>query len=213
MAGNHRFMKFIVAIGLAAATFAAAEPSARPQQPAGGAGGHAPMLGMMRSRLDLRENWFLQGSSKVSVPAEVLSTSQFSPDHWYKTTVPSTVLAAQIANGEFKDLYFGDNLRKLPGIVQPPAADPYAASWWYRTEFKLPQDFRGRKVWLHFNGINAKGNVWLNGKKLADAHDFAGAHRIFEFEATSLLDWEGSNVLAVEAFEPTDNDFSINLVD
>src|ERR1035437_8782122 len=99
MAGNHRFMKFIVAIGLAAATFAAAEPSARPQQPAGGAGGHAPMLGMMRSRLDLRENWFLQGSSKVSVPAEVLSTSQFSPDHWYKTTVPSTVMALENAVG------------------------------------------------------------------------------------------------------------------
>jgi len=208
-----------IAIGLsacwlAATAFASKDPTIAPPPQRMERVESASRLAMpIESRLDLRENWFLQSSSKIGVSAEALSSSQFSPDHWYKATVPSTVLAARIANGEFKDLYFGDNLRKLPGLGQPPTADPYAVSWWYRTEFKLPPDFRGRKVWLHFNGINAKGNIWLNGKKLADAHEFAGAHRIFELEATSLLDSEGSNVLAVESFEPTDDDFSINLVD
>ncbi len=90
-------------------------------------------------------------------------------DHWYKTAVPSTVLAAQVANGEFKDIYFADNIRKLPGMDDPfgelfsnmdmASGSPYACSWWYRTEFQLPQDFHGRKLWLHFNGINYKANV------------------------------------------------------
>lgn len=78
-----------------------------------------PGLAQTRNRMDLRNNWLLQSSCKANTPAEVLSTAQFSPDQWYKTTVPSTVLAAQVANGEFKDIYFGDNLRKLPGMGYP----------------------------------------------------------------------------------------------
>jgi exo-1,4-beta-D-glucosaminidase len=179
--------------------------------------------GQTRNRVDLRENWFLQSSRRVGAPAEVLSTSQFSPDHWYKTTVPSTVLAAQVADGEFKDIYFGDNLRKLPGMDYPvgelfanqdiPSGSPYACSWWYRTEFQLPQDFRGRRVWLHFNGINYKANIWLNGRKLAGASDVAGAYRIYEFDATPLIDQDRTNVLAVEVFAPGAKDLGINFVD
>ena len=126
--------------------------------------------GETQNRMNLRENWLLQSSCKVNQPGEILSTTQFSPDHWYKTAVPSTVLAAQVANGEFKDIEFGKNLRKLPGMDYPigqmysnldmPSESPYACSWWYRTEFQLPQDFRGRKVWLHFNGINYRAN-WM----------------------------------------------------
>lgn len=114
----------------------------------------APLQAEPGNRMNLRENWFVQSSCKITAPAEVVSSAQFSPDHWYKTTVPSTVLAAQVANGEFKDIYFADNIRKLPGMDYPfgelfsnidmASGSPYACSWWYRTEFQLPQNFRGR---------------------------------------------------------------------
>ena len=94
-----------------------------------------------------------------------------------------------------------------------PSWSPYACSWWYRTEFQLPQDFRGRRVWLHFNGINYKANIWLNGRRLAAASDVAGAYRTYEFDATPLLDEERTNVLAVEVFAPGAKDFGINFVD
>jgi len=176
-----------------------------------------------KGRMDLRENWLLQNSCKVNEPGEVLSTPQFTPAQWYKATIPSTVLAAQVANGEFRDIYFGKNLRRLPGMAYPigqlysnlPIASesPYACSWWFRTEFRLPPDFRGRKVWLHLDGINYKANVWLNGKKLADAKDISGAYRIFELDATALIDQDRTNVLAVEVFAPGDKDLGINFVD
>ena len=182
-----------------------------------------PGHGQTSNKVDLRENWFLQSSCKVGAPAEVLSTAQYSPDHWYKTTVPSTVVAAQVANGEFHDIYFGKDLRKLPGMDYPigqmysnlemPSTSPYACSWWYRTEFKLPQDFKGRRVWLHFNGINYRANVWLNGKKLADAKDVAGAYRIFELDSTPLIDQDQTNVLAVEVFVAGAKDLGITFVD
>lgn len=168
------------------------------------------------SRLDLRDNWLLQSSRKISQPPEVLSSPRFSPDDWRRTTVPSTVLASQVAGGEFKNIFYGDNLSRLPGMNSTPGgkgANPYAAPWWYRTEFRLPREFKGRNLWLHFNGINAKANVWMNGRKLGDACDVAGAFRIFELDATSAASPDGINVLAVEVFPPTDDDFGINLVD
>jgi exo-1,4-beta-D-glucosaminidase len=175
------------------------------------------------SRADLKENWLLQSSCKVSQPGEVLSTSQFTPDQWYKATVPSTVLAAQVADGEFHDIFYSDNLRKLPGMgyqigqvysdLPVPASSPYACSWWYRTEFQVPQDLKGKQVWLHFDGINTRANVWLNGKKLADAKEMAGAYRLYELDATAALLQDQANVLAVEVFAPTDKDFGITFVD
>lgn len=180
-----------------------------------------PGYGQTGNQVDLRENWYLQSSCKVGTSPEILSTSQYTPDHWYKTIVPSTVLAAQVANGEFKDLYVADNLHKLLSRENPAGPDqgiqsnsnPYACSWWYRTEFHLPQNFKGRKVWLHFNGINNRANIWLNGRKLANANDVAGAYRIYEFDATPLIDQNRTNVLAVEVFAPGPKDFGINFVD
>ena len=84
-------------------------------------------FGFVRLRARARQGieWICEriGSCRVRAklvhPLKSCPAAQFSPDHWYKTTVPSTVLAAQVADGEFKDIYFGDNLRKLPGMDYP----------------------------------------------------------------------------------------------
>jgi len=168
----------------------------------------APVRAAANQQLDLRENWALQSSCKAGALGEVVSTAQFKPEHWYKATIPSTVMAAQVANGEFKDLFYSDNLRKLS-----PAGDPYGCSWWYRTEFRLPASFAGKQTWLHLNGVNTRANVWLNGHLLAGARDIAGSYRLFELDATPLLTPGGVNVLAIEVFAPSDKDFAINFVD
>ena len=182
-----------------------------------------PTAAMTPARLELRQGWALQSSCKVPQGGEVLSTVKFKPRGWYAVTVPSTVLAAQVASGEFEEPYFGENLRRIPGTSYPigrnfaelPMAkeSPYACSWWYRTEFRLPQEYLGRVVWLHFDGINYRANIWLNGRKLADAKNVAGAYRMYEFDATPLLLPNEINVLAVETFAQTENDLGINFVD
>lgn len=176
-----------------------------------------------QAHLNLHTGWFLQSSCKVNQPGELLSTDAFKPNGWYATSVPSTVLAAQVAAGEFKDLYFGENLGKLPGMDYPrgknfselamPKNSPYACSWWYRTEFRVPIDYKGRTIWLHFDGINNRANVWLNGHNVADANDVAGAYRIYEFNVTEFARAGENNILAVETFAQTDKDLGINFVD
>jgi len=175
------------------------------------------------SKLPLHEGWKLQSSRKVSGTGEAISSQGYSTGGWYTITVPTTVVAAQVASGEFKDPYFGMNLRQLPGMTYPIGLNsfsnlpmekdsPYAVSWWYREEFQLPAEYAGRTVWLNFQGINYRANIWLNGRKLADSREVAGAYRTYEFDASTIVK-SGTNVLAVEVFAPTEKELGINWVD
>jgi len=58
-----------------------------------------------------------------------------------------------------------------------PADSPFAVPWWYRTEFEVPPDLTGRHLWLNFDGINYRANIWLNGHRVARADETAGAYR------------------------------------
>ncbi|HWA95333.1 MAG TPA: beta galactosidase jelly roll domain-containing protein [Terracidiphilus sp.] len=172
----------------------------------------------------LRDGWQLQSGCKATESGEQISTAAYTANNWLKTTVPSTVLAAQVRDGAEPDPYYGDNLRKLPGMGYPighnfanlpmPADSPYACGWWYRTVFTAPAatEHDGR-FWLHFGGINYRGEIWLNGHKIADRTQIAGAYRTYDLDVTNAIHPGGENVLAVETFAPTEKDLGINWVD
>ena len=94
-----------------------------------------------------------------------------------------------------------------------PADSPYRCSYWFRTEFTTPPALAGKTAWLHFLGINYRANVWLNGKKIADRTEVAGAYRSYEFRINGLLKESGKNALAVEVFAPEKNDLGLTWVD
>jgi exo-1,4-beta-D-glucosaminidase len=175
------------------------------------------------SETPLREGWTLQSACKLQADGATISTSQFKPQDWYTATVPSTVLAAQVAAGEFKQPYFGLNLRKIPGATYPigenfsnlpmPEDSPYHCGWWYRKTFTIPATERGKTLWLRFGGINYRANLWVNGRQVADDKQIAGAYRTYEFDVTRDLIPGKENVIAVETFAPTETDLGINWVD
>jgi len=172
----------------------------------------------------LREGWQLQSACKIQAAGDKIAADGFQTDGWLKTAVPSTVLASQAAAGVFPDPYYGMNLRQIPGTTYkigavfaniPMAQDsPYRCGWWYRTEFAVPATaHQGERQWLHFGGINYRGDVWLNGQKVADTTKVAGAYRTYDFDVTDLVKPGKKNVLAVETFAPTEKDLGINWVD
>ena len=175
------------------------------------------------AKLFLHSDWTLQSSCQINATPEQISTTGFNTAGWHSTTVPSTVVAALVADKTYPDPYYARNLRDIPGTEYPigknfsllpmPQDSPFRCSWWYRTEFKLPENFAGRKVWLHFGGINNRANIWLNGHKIADAKDVAGAYRTYEYEISAQLTPGQSNSLAVETFAQTEKDLGINWVD
>lgn len=177
----------------------------------------------LRQTQKLEKGWSIQSSCKVDTKdGAQISTPAFKTTGWIPATVPTTVLAAQVKAGIFKDPYFGMNLRQIPGETFPigmvftrkdmPEDSPYACSWWYRTEFTIPAGEKGRHVNLHFNGITYRANIWLNGKQIADKDHVAGTFRHYEFPVDAQIK-PGANVLAVEVFAPQGTDLGYNFVD
>jgi exo-1,4-beta-D-glucosaminidase len=172
----------------------------------------------------LHDGWRMQSACKLEAAGETIAAAGFSTDGWLKTAVPSTVLAAQAAAGAVPDPYYGSNLRQLPGVDYPighifsnlpmPQESPYRCGWWYRSEFTAPAASEHQeRFWLHFGGINYRAEIWLNGHKVADKSQVAGAYRTYDFDVTEYLKAGKANVLAVETFAPTEKDLGINWVD
>src|SRR5271155_2053547 len=65
--------------------------------------GHAANVGTETQPLALREGWRLQSGCKIQAQGEAISSIGFEDKGWYAASVPATVLAAQVAAGEFKD--------------------------------------------------------------------------------------------------------------
>ena len=172
--------------------------------------------------LPLRAGWTLQSSAKVTASGEAISGASFHASDWLRADVPTTVVAAQVKSGRLPDPFYAMNLRQYPGLSYPigdnfsnlpmPPDSPYAVSWWYRNEFTLPNTYAGKTVWLNFRGINYRANVFLNGKQIANSSDVAGAWRTYEFNVTSAVK-QGTNVLAVQVWAPTENSLAITFVD
>ncbi len=168
-------------------------------------------------------DWKLQSSCQLTGKGDVISTAKFVPQGWHPVAVPSTVVAALVADKTYPDPFYGKNLRSIPGTTYPPQKlfsrlpmpddSPFKCSWWYRTEFRAPHDYQGKAVALHFGGINYRANIWLNGRQLANSSDVAGAYRTYEFDISRHLNADEPNVLAVEVFAPTEKDLAINWVD
>src|SRR6202012_2155412 len=72
---------------------------------------------------------------------------------------------------------------------------------------------KGKTLWLHFNGINYRADIWLNGKKIADRTQIVGAYRTYDLDISAAAEPGKPNVLAVETFAPTEKDLGINWVD
>src|SRR3990172_8882794 len=63
----------------------------------------------------LQDGWAIRSSAEVRQGGAAIATAGYDSAGWLPTTVPSTVLAALIANKVYDDPYFGMNLASLPG--------------------------------------------------------------------------------------------------
>ena len=175
-----------------------------------------------QERRDLHTGWLIQSSARVGIDGAAISSPNYRPASWYRASVPSTVVGTLVEDGEYREPFFGMNLRALPGMTYPigrnfsrmpmDSLSPFAVPWWYRTTFRIARAL-GKRVLLHFDGINYRANIWLNGRRLADSSAIAGTYRRYEFDVTDVLRATGSNVLAVEVWAPVPLDLQTTWVD
>ncbi|MFI9105410.1 glycoside hydrolase family 2 TIM barrel-domain containing protein [Streptomyces fildesensis] len=127
-----------------------------------------------RAELSLNNGWrFLRGDAPGA------EQSAFADGQWQAVDVPHTARLEPVGVG-------GHNYR---GIA------------WYRRHFVAGPDYRGRRVYVRFEGAMQVARVWLNGVLLGEHQ---GGFTPFVLDLTDRLVSEAENVLAVR-LDNTDN--------
>lgn len=78
----------------------------------------------------------------------------------------------------------------------------YFGTIWFRTTFRTPAHYAGKKIFLRFAAVDYYADVWLNGKYLG-SHE--GMFNPFEFDVTATIRMDGDNVLVVRDNAPRAN--------
>ncbi|MGE5527824.1 MAG: glycoside hydrolase family 2 TIM barrel-domain containing protein [Patescibacteria group bacterium] len=90
-----------------------------------------------------------------------------------------------------------------PYPVDPPYVPDENPTGLYRRSFIIPEAWRGRRVFLVFEGVDSAFHAWLNGSPLGYSQ---GSHLPAEFDLTPLLR-PGENLLAVQVFQWSDGSY------
>lgn len=131
--------------------------------------------------------WQLQRASEVQAGGVEIASPAYKAEGWVTATVPGTVLTSYKNVGALADPNYADNQLMISESF-------FNSNFWYRNEFQVPQSFKRDRVFLNFDGINWKANVYLNGKQIGRLE---GAFIRGKFDVTDCVK-EGTNVLAVE---------------
>lgn len=154
----------------------------------------------------LRNNWAIQSSDKVKESGEIISTKKYSAEGWYPATVPSTVMSNLVDDSVYKDIFLGENFAKAD-------TGRFKDAWWYRTEFNINKISGMNNVFLQFDGINYRADIYFNGKKIAGADSVFGVYRRFEFNISRLIKYDGKNILALKVYPPEWSEPTVGFVD
>ncbi|MFE7750231.1 discoidin domain-containing protein [Streptomyces sp. NPDC057428] len=153
--------------------------------------GAAPELAVAADgTVPLESGWTLTLDDWAGVDGASLSGPDVDTSRWLPATVPGTVLGSLVEQGMLPDPVAGLNNLHVPEALS-------RHSWWYKRDFDLPRGLRtgkGRHLWLEFDGVNHKAEVWLNGSAVGEVtFPFArSAH-----DVTRILADRGRNALAV----------------
>lgn len=132
-------------------------------------------------------NWKIQRGSEVSANGETLSKNGFDGSDWVVATVPATVLVSYWNAGAIPDPNYSDNQLMLSESF-------FNSDFWYRNEFNVPANFNGERMFINFDGINWKADIFVNGKKLGKIE---GAFIEGKFDVSDLIVPGQKNTVAV----------------
>ncbi|MGW8482965.1 glycosyl hydrolase 2 galactose-binding domain-containing protein [Microbacterium sp. NPDC055903] len=174
-------------------------------------------------RISLDGEWLMRGA----LPGREFALERWTPDRservrrlpvgwhredtdrseWIPATVPGTVQGALVAAGEMSDPLLDDNTYRELVEHGEPAHRPWPfrrtrveeQEWWFARRFSVPEEWRGRRVRLVFDGIDYASSVYLNGEPIARQVGMYGGP---EIDVTSVLRIDADNEVVVRVDPP-----------
>ncbi len=102
-------------------------------------------------------NWRLQSASFVRDTPDSISRGGYDDSKWIPAIVPGTVLTSYLKYGAVPDPRYADQQNQLSEAFFT------GNDFWYRNAFEVPAAYSGKRVWLNFDGINWKAEIYFNG--------------------------------------------------
>ncbi len=142
--------------------------------------------------------WLMKKAGEISVSGEQISKTDFVCKEWMPAVVPGTVLNSLVYNKVYPEPYYGIN-NKLSNKIIPDIAqtgrDFY--TYWFRTEFDIPANFKDKNIWLQIDGINYRAEVWVNGVLVIDV---SGMFKQDQVDIADFAKVGEKNVIAVKVY-------------
>ena len=142
--------------------------------------------------------WKMIKAGDATDPGEKISLSNYATTNWMPAIVPGTVLNSLVYNQKYPEPYYGINNKiesKLIPDISETGRDFY--TYWFRTDFTVPQSFKGKTVWLQLDGINYRAEVWVNGNLLSTINGMFIQDYI---DVTDFVKIGESNGLAIKVY-------------
>lgn len=187
--------------------------------------GHAtyvpfPSVEGMRQSPDYQKRWLQPVSSRyqslngnwkfnwVKQPSErpvSFYMPEFDDSAWAEIPVPSNWEMLGYGTPIYTNVTypFKDNPPYIQGDTNYTLLREPNAVGSYRRDFNLPDDWKDKEVFMHFNGVYSAMYVWVNGKKVGYSQ---GSNNDAEFNITQYVK-PGNNALAVEVYRWCDGSY------
>ena len=154
-------------------------------------------------RMSLNGVWKISWAGNPDLRVRDFFRTDFSDADWLTIDVPSCVEMRGFGSPGYVNVRYPHKM-EWPFIRdrQSGAADYNPVSS-YRRTFTVPDGWKGREVFLRFDGVYSAYYVWVNGEKVGYAED---SKLPSEFNVTKYLK-DGENLLAVEVYRWCDGSY------
>ena len=149
--------------------------------PAFSTGGFYELPGTGRKAYSMNMAWrFLKGDSEAQVWSK-----DFDDSAWEVVSLPH-------------------GIEYLP--VEASGCANYQGIVWYRKHFTPSDELKGKRLFLHFEAIMGKSEVYLNGKLIKKHY---GGYLPVIADITDGIEWDSENVIAVKADNSDDPTYPV----
>ncbi|WP_111708872.1 glycoside hydrolase family 2 protein [Lutibacter citreus] len=122
---------------------------------------------------NINANWFFQKGEVSDALSKNINQSK-----WQKVEIPHTFNPSGTAE------IYRDQKEEVG--YQGPA--------WYRKDLYIPQELKGKRLFLHFDGAYIDTDVYINGEKIGN---HKGGYSAFVFEVTNKVKYGQDNLISV----------------
>jgi beta-galactosidase len=147
--------------------------------------------------MSLNGQWQFYYSQNPSVRPEKFYQSDFNASKWKSITVPRNLEPQGYGIPRYLDVEytFPENPPLIPHDMNSVGS--------YRKTFSVPANFKGKQVYLSFQGVNSAFYCWVNGNLVGYHED---SKTPAEFNITKYLK-SGKNLVAVEVYRYSDGSY------